>query len=133
MSKLNRASGHSVPQHASNERRWTWIVFLATAALAALGVDAMRSTPAPVAPPPPSMVVAAPATFLPTVENTKRPSEVAPDGMVWIPGGEFSMGAANPMGADHNAVGMHATDDSRPIHRTYVDGFWMDRTEITNR
>jgi formylglycine-generating enzyme required for sulfatase activity len=37
------------------------------------------------------------------------------------------------MGADHNDVSMHAIDDSRPVHRTYVDGFWMDRTEVTNR
>jgi len=28
---------------------------------------------------------------------------------------------------------MHATDDSRPIHRVYVDGFWMDTTVVTNR
>jgi formylglycine-generating enzyme required for sulfatase activity len=52
--------------------------------------------------------------------------------MVWIPGGEFSMGAADPMGADNNDVGMQATDDSRPIHRVYVDAFWMDTTELTN-
>jgi formylglycine-generating enzyme required for sulfatase activity len=52
--------------------------------------------------------------------------------MVWIPGGEFSMGAADPVGIDHNDVGMHATKDSRPIHRVYVDGFWMDRSEVTN-
>ena len=32
----------------------------------------------------------------------------------------------------HDAVGMQATDDSRPIHRVYVDGFWMDATEVTN-
>ncbi len=24
-------------------------------------------------------------------------------------------------------------DDARPTHRTYVDGFWMDVTEVTNR
>ena len=42
------------------------------------------------------------------------------------------MGAADPVGADKNDVGMHATDDSRPIHRVYVDGFWMDATEVTN-
>jgi sulfatase modifying factor 1 len=52
--------------------------------------------------------------------------------MVWIPGGEFSMGAADPIGADANVVGMQATTDSRPIHRVYVDGFWMDATEVTN-
>jgi formylglycine-generating enzyme required for sulfatase activity len=50
--------------------------------------------------------------------------------MVWIPGGEFSMGAADPPGMD--SVGMNATTDSRPIHRVYVDGFWMDATEVTN-
>jgi formylglycine-generating enzyme required for sulfatase activity len=22
--------------------------------------------------------------------------------------------------------------DARPIHRVHVDGFWMDRTEVTN-
>ena len=31
-----------------------------------------------------------------------------------------------------NDVGMQATPDSRPIHRVYVDGFWMDATEVTN-
>ena len=56
----------------------------------------------------------------------------APAGMAWIPGGEFDMGAAEPTGADHNHVGMQATDDARPIHRVAVDPFWMDRTEVTN-
>jgi formylglycine-generating enzyme required for sulfatase activity len=51
--------------------------------------------------------------------------------MVWIPGGEFSMGAADPPGLDD--VGMKATRDSRPIHRVYVDGFWMDKTVVTNQ
>ena len=32
----------------------------------------------------------------------------------------------------HDAVGMQATTDSRPIHRVVVDGFWMDSTEVTN-
>jgi formylglycine-generating enzyme len=53
--------------------------------------------------------------------------------MVWVPGGEFSMGAADPFGVDANPVGMQATKDSRPVHRVYVDGFWMDSTEVTNR
>jgi len=58
--------------------------------------------------------------------------EAAPAGMLWIPGGEFAMGAAEPTGMDHNHVGMQATADSRPVHRVRVDGFWMDRTEVTN-
>jgi formylglycine-generating enzyme required for sulfatase activity len=51
--------------------------------------------------------------------------------MVWIPGGEFSMGAQDPPDMN-DAVGMQATSDSRPIHRVFVDGFWMDTTEVTN-
>ena len=49
---------------------------------------------------------------------------------MWIPGGEFSMGAADP--PDMDMVGMRATTDSRPIHRVYVDGFFMDKTDVTN-
>jgi len=29
--------------------------------------------------------------------------------------------------------GPDTMDDARPIHRTFVDGFWMDATEVTNR
>jgi formylglycine-generating enzyme len=52
--------------------------------------------------------------------------------MVWIPGGEFSMGAQDPPDMEHDQVGMLATHDSRPVHRVYVDGFWMDKTDVTN-
>jgi len=41
------------------------------------------------------------------------------------------MGAPDVRG--HDVVGMQATRDSQPVHRTYVDGFWMDKTEVTNR
>jgi formylglycine-generating enzyme required for sulfatase activity len=50
--------------------------------------------------------------------------------MVWIPGGEFSMGAADAF--DRGEVGMKATLDARPVHRVYVDGFFMDQTDVTN-
>ncbi|HTM31107.1 MAG TPA: formylglycine-generating enzyme family protein [Vicinamibacterales bacterium] len=72
------------------------------------------------------------AAFETTRQNESVPTGAAVEGMVWIPGGEFSMGAADPTGADANVVGMQATTDSRPIHRVYVDGFWMDATEVTN-
>jgi sulfatase modifying factor 1 len=72
------------------------------------------------------------SSFLPTMPNTAKPPGPAPEGMVWIPGGEFSMGAADPFGNDMNEVGMQATADSLPVHRVYVDGFWMDKTDITN-
>ena len=70
--------------------------------------------------------------FLPTVEHKNPPPAQAPEGMVWIPGGEFSMGAQDPPDMN-DAVGMQATTDSRPIHRVSVDGFWMDKTEVTNQ
>jgi formylglycine-generating enzyme len=59
------------------------------------------------------------AEFQPTVPNpTQPPTAGAPEGMAWIPGGEFSMGANVP--------------DARPVHRVYVNGFFMDRTDVTN-
>ena len=40
------------------------------------------------------------------------------------------MGAAEvPRG---NKVDAQAIQDARPVHRVHVDGFWMDRTEVTN-
>jgi len=69
-------------------------------------------------------------TFAPTLVNKAPPPGPAPDGMVWIPGGEFSMGANDP--PDLDEVGMKATLDARPIHRVFVDGFFMDRTDVTN-
>src|SRR5215469_815549 len=71
-----------------------------------------------------------PAAFAPTVPNTSPAPSPTPPGMVWIPGGEFSMGAADSPG--EGEVGMQATRDSRPIHRVYVDGFFMDKTDVTN-
>jgi formylglycine-generating enzyme len=71
-----------------------------------------------------------PNAFQPTVPNAAPPTGEAPKGMVWIPGGEFSMGAAEMPGM--NEVGMNATLDSRPIHRVYVNGFWIDKTDVTN-
>lgn len=49
--------------------------------------------------------------FLPTNENHDPAPGAAPQGMVWIPGGEFSMGANDP--PDMNPMGMDATRDSR--------------------
>ena len=65
-----------------------------------------------------------------TVSNSSTPPSHAPEGMVWIPGGEFSMGAQVPR--DANEVTMSVTRDALPVHRVYVDGFWMDKTDVTN-
>ncbi len=68
--------------------------------------------------------------FLPTVENKTPAPGAAPEGMVWIPGGEFSMGSD---AADESICHLSGvTHDSQPVHRVAVDGFWMDKTEVTN-
>src|SRR5262249_11187522 len=45
-----------------------------------------------------------------------------PPGMVWIPGGTFTMGTSDPIG----------WADEKPAHRVRVDGYWMDETDVTN-
>ena len=54
----------------------------------------------------------------------------APAGMVRIPGGEFTMGMADPRGQSHG--GNEAMEDARPVHRVSVRSVWMDCTPITN-
>lgn len=66
----------------------------------------------------------------PTSPNPTPPTKEAPPGMVWIPGGEFSMGSDESGEAICGVPGV--TRDAQPIHRVYVDGFWMDQTEVTN-
>ncbi len=60
----------------------------------------------------------------PAVQSDLAPATkpASPDGMVWIAGGEFSMGSDDPL----------ARNDEQPVHRVRVDGFWMDQTEVTN-
>jgi hypothetical protein len=68
------------------------------------------------------------ALFKPTITNHTPAPGKAPVGMVWVPGGEFSMGANDP--PDMDQVGMKATKYARPVHRVYIDGFFMDKTDV---
>ncbi len=70
------------------------------------------------------------ATFAPTIVNTAGHPGSAPAGMVWIPGGEFSMGSHAE--SEVHCARPGVTRDALPVHRVYVDGFWMDATELTN-
>src|SRR4051812_11146900 len=70
------------------------------------------------------------SVFKPTIENKNKPSGKAPKGMVWIPGGEFSMGSNVEDESLCSIKGV--TKDAAPIHRVYVDGYYMDQTEVTN-
>jgi len=73
---------------------------------------------------------AAETTFDATIPNSSPTPLAGPAGMVWIPGGEFSMGIHASADALSDVPGV--TVDARPIHRASVDGFWMDITEVTN-
>jgi len=57
---------------------------------------------------------------LAVINKTPEPGP-APDGMVWIPGGTFWMGCDDC-----------EMPDTQPVHLVTVDGFWMDRTPVTN-
>jgi formylglycine-generating enzyme len=62
-----------------------------------------------------------------TADPVTPPAKLAADdfswtnGMVWIPGGTFTMGATN------------GQKDEVPLHDVEVSGFWMDKYEVTNR
>ncbi len=56
--------------------------------------------------------------------NNSKPIVTEPDvprplGMVWVPGGKFSMGSNDGF------------PDELPIHEVSLDGFWIDETELT--
>jgi len=59
-------------------------------------------------------------TYALVVVATPKPA--TPPGMVWVPGGEFTMG-------EDSAVGWA---DEKPAHRVRVGGFFADETEVTN-
>jgi formylglycine-generating enzyme required for sulfatase activity len=57
-------------------------------------------------------------------ENEKieaaQPGDPPHPGMIWIPGGTFRMGSEN------------FYPEERPVHQVAVDGFWMDKYQVTN-
>lgn len=56
------------------------------------------------------------------IERNDQPSNDRRTGdMGWLPGGTFRMGSDN-----------HYPEEA-PVHRVTVDGFWIDRTPVTNR
>lgn len=55
-------------------------------------------------------------------KEVAQKSTEQPEGMIWIPGGEFTMGCKEQTCAQ----------EAMTPHRVRVDGFWMDETEVTN-
>ena len=109
-----------------------WVLLVLSGVIAVVAVVFRASLPSSAGRVEASQRVAQAAEFVafgPTIPNTIALG-APPPGMAWIPGGEFSMGAMDPPATDQ--VAMHGAEDARPIHRVYVDGFWMDRTDVTN-
>ncbi len=82
------------------------------------------ATPKPPTPTPAPGPPAATPTPTPLTGSTQTRSA---DGMVmvYVPGGSFEMGSEKELG-DPQAF------EYRPVHTVTLDGFWIDRTEVTN-
>ena len=115
-------------QPAATKPLWPSVVGLFTLAFGAFAITFMVASSwlggSTIAPAP----GAAGRSSTPT--NQEIPPEVPP-GMVWIPGGEFSLGCNDPRQQPQG--GPDSMADARPIHRVRVDGFGIDRTEVTNQ
>jgi formylglycine-generating enzyme required for sulfatase activity len=75
------------------------------------------------------MFVLAVVAFVTAYAATKQLGErvaskpgYGPPGMVWIPGGVFTMGSDSEL----------AWPEEKPAHRVRVDAFWLDEHEVTN-
>lgn len=55
-------------------------------------------------------------------DENKAKQDGSPAGMVWIAGGEFTMGCQDAT----------CTQEAISPHRVKVEGFWIDETEVTN-
>jgi formylglycine-generating enzyme len=132
--KRNKQTNAQPTHPSSNPHSSAWILGALAGVIVVLMLAVFRSL---VSPPfgtshliPRTVEAAQVATFAPTIPNKRAAPTSAPRGMVWIPGGEFSMGAMDPPATTQ--AGMNQAVDARPVHRVYVDGFWMDKTDVTN-
>jgi formylglycine-generating enzyme required for sulfatase activity len=57
----------------------------------------------------------------PVAQANQTAANPAPEGMVYVPGGQFEMGRTN------------GDEFERPAHSVTVEPFFMDRTEVTNQ
>ncbi|NPV87100.1 MAG: SUMF1/EgtB/PvdO family nonheme iron enzyme [Anaerolineae bacterium] len=122
--------------------RWVWalgagglvglmgICFLSGRALLGLfAATAPTATTTPTATFTATLTITPTLTATPTMTPTATPTLgvgstmiAEKDGMelVYVPAGEFAMGSEE------------GESDERPVHRVYLDAYWIDRTEVTN-
>jgi formylglycine-generating enzyme len=69
-----------------------------------------------------SAAQSSPSAAEPVPDTGAWPAKPWPDGMVWIPAGEFTMGTDEP----------DSLANEHPAHRVRLDGFWLDQHVVTN-
>ena len=93
-------------------RVWIFVAVIAVGAAMTLWV---RQGPDGSVPPAPQGIASASSNAQPTPAKSPAPEGTAPAGMVWIPGGEFSMGTEDP--TDMVCGGHDPMPDARPVHQ----------------
>ena len=63
--------------------------------------------------------------------RAQSPTPAPPEGMVYVPGGAFTMGT-DERDSNSEGHGIRTFDDARPRHQATVDAFFLDKTEVTN-
>jgi serine/threonine-protein kinase len=124
-----------IPGQSSRWLRWALAGLVAVIAIAIVGYVMGNQLFQPATQPPVATRGAStltPAMTPPaTIETTPIPSAVPAAGsqptrtidgmpMVYVPGGTFKMGTDQ------------GEDNEQPVHDVTLDGFWIDRTEVTN-
>ena len=74
------------------------------------------------------------ASCIPLIAAESGPVEegAAPEGMVLVPAGEFTMGRTFETSDDESGMRPLVLRDDRPAHKVRLDAFWMDATEVTH-
>jgi len=106
---------------------WGWVLGAVVLVGGGIGLALLTGTPSP--PPVTSAFTATPTQSMsttplpsPTEEGLGDTWTRPADGMVmvYVPAGEFEMGSTE------------GESDEQPVHIVALDGFWIDRTEVTN-
>jgi formylglycine-generating enzyme required for sulfatase activity/tRNA A-37 threonylcarbamoyl transferase component Bud32 len=97
-----------------------WAPWLSASAQATATPATLPTRPPPTPPPTSAASSVTPPAAPPAGAGVTQTRPADGMAMVHVPAGEFEMGSA---GGD---------EDERPAHSVALDGFWMDRTEVTN-
>jgi serine/threonine-protein kinase len=92
-------------------------------------ISPMQTIPIPTTLPDPTIKQTPTATEQPTIGST-RTSEVDQMVQVYVPAGEFIMGSNHP--DDKKSVEGGRAYVEIPVHTVSLDGYWIDKYEITN-